>query len=121
MRLTKKRVAAAAGVATSLAVVGFAVTPVAQAAQHTAVRSSVSSPPTSNDKESADAAKDADTLQQGDTTAPDAGAPQQTAGGNEPGTEATSGNESAGSDGNDGGHADPPGVDVNHEGGAGER
>jgi hypothetical protein len=29
--------------------------------------------------------------------------------------------ESSASDGNDGGHADPEGVDVNHEGGAGEK
>jgi hypothetical protein len=43
-----------------------------------------------------------------------------------PGTETPDGteagvSETGASDGNDGGHADPEGVDVNHEGGAGEK
>jgi hypothetical protein len=93
-------------------------------------------------------ATDGDNVQQGDQTTPDVpgaveapeatsttsarqsasvtSAPAASATGETPGTETpdateSSASESGTSDGNDGGHADPEGVDVNHVGGADEK
>jgi len=88
-------------------------------------------------------ATDGDNVQEGDQTTPDVpgaveapeatstkGAAQSTsvksAAAETPGTETPDGtesgsSESGASDGNDGGHADPEGVDVNHVGGADEK
>ncbi|MEO6205686.1 MAG: hypothetical protein ABIO67_09925, partial [Mycobacteriales bacterium] len=62
---------------------------------------------------------DTDTLQEGNQTSPDVPGAADAA---EPaGTEKADASETGASDGNDGGHADVEGVDVNHEGGADEK
>ena len=131
MKLTKKTVAGTVGAAALLASVGLGLTSVAQAAPATATKPPVAAPavasvsPTAGDAETADSAKDTDTLQQGDQTTSDTGTSAEAAAGTESTTEPAAGTETASetgpSDGNDGGHADAPGVDVNHEGGADEK
>lgn len=127
MKLTKKSVAGTVGAAALLASVGLGLSSVAQAAPVTSTKPPVAAPvvasvsPTAGDAETADSAKDTDTLQQGDQTTPDTGTAAET----ESTTESAAGTETASetgpSDGNDGGHADAPGADVNHEGGANEK
>ena len=123
MKLTKKGVAGTVGAAALLASVGLGLGSVAQAAPATSTIlpavAAVSA--TTADAETADSAKDTDSLQEGDQTTPDTGTAAET----ESTTESAAGSEPASetgpSDGNDGGHADAPGADVNHEGGADEK
>lgn len=127
MKLTKKSVAGTVGAAALLASVGLGLSSVAQAAPVTSTKPPVAAPAvasvsaTTADAETADSAKDTDTLQQGDQSTPDTGTAAET----ESTTESAAGTEAASetgpSDGNDGGHADAPGADVNHEGGANEK
>lgn len=68
---------------------------------------------------------DTDNVQEGDQTTPDTAAEATETTGSETASSETASSETAGEsavdDGNDGGHADPEGVDVNHEGGADEK
>ena len=131
MKLTKKSVAGTVGAAALLASVGLGLSSVAQAAPVTSTKPPVAAPAVASvsantaDAETADSAKDTDTLQQGDQTTPDTGTSAEAAAGTESTTESAAGTETASetgpSDGNDGGHADAPGADVNHEGGANEK
>ena len=96
MKLTKKSVAGTVGVAALLASAGLGLTSVAQAAPANTTKPPVAAPAVAS-------------------VSPDTGTAAETAAGTE------TASETGPSDGNDGGHADAPGVDVNHEGGADEK